>query len=129
MKRVCHEGYTISKGAQNAQCRCNPMSTIQEKLLMNQKNRSQAEWLWQQLQSLSESADQRKIDPLITVWACLRFSLWLNFNRAPTLAVGKSVATQVMAHSLAAAQKEMLDPFRITAKEFAANSHSAVPLH
>ena len=97
---------------------------------MNQKNRKQAEWLWQELQSLSESADQREIDPFLTVWACLRFSLWLNFDRAPTLAVGETVATQVMAHSLAAAQKEIPGPMRTAAaQEFAATSHSTVILH
>ena len=79
---------------------------------MNQENRHQAEWLWQELQSLSEKAEQRHIHPLLTVWAYLRYSLWLNFDRAPSVATGCTVAMQVLADAVNAAQKDTNDQAR-----------------
>ena len=79
---------------------------------MNRENRHQAEWLWQELQSLSEKAKQRHIHPLLTVWAYLRYSLWLNFDRAPNMATGCTVAMQVLADAINAAQKDTDDHAR-----------------
>ena len=73
---------------------------------MNQENRSQTEWLWQELQSLLEKAEQRHIHPLLTVWAYLRYSLWLNFDQAPSVATGSTVAMQVLADATDAAQRD-----------------------
>ena len=73
---------------------------------MNRENRHQAEWLWQELQSLSEKAEQRRIHPLLTVWAYLRYSLWLNFDRAPSVSTAATVAMQVMEDAISAAQKD-----------------------
>ena len=73
---------------------------------MNKKSRKQAEWLWQELQSLSEKAEQRHIHPLLTVWAYLRYSLWLNFDRAPSVSTAATVAMQVMEDAISAAQKD-----------------------
>ena len=79
---------------------------------MNQKSRKQAEWLWQELQSLSEKAEQRHIHPLLTVWAYLRYSLWLNFDQAPSVATGSTVAMQVLADATDAAQRDTNDQAR-----------------
>jgi hypothetical protein len=79
---------------------------------MNQENRSQTEWLWQELQNLSEKAEQRHIHPLLTVWAYLRYSLWLNFDQAPSVATGSTVAMQVLADATDAAQRDTNDQAR-----------------
>ena len=79
---------------------------------MNRENRHQAEWLWQELQNISEKAEQRHIHPLLTVWAYLRYSLWLNFDRAPSVATGSTVAMQVLADAINAAQKNADDQAR-----------------
>ena len=73
---------------------------------MHQENKGQVEWLWGELQSLSQKAEQRHIHPLLTVWAYLRYSLWLNFDRAPSVSTAATVAMQVMADAISAAQKD-----------------------
>jgi hypothetical protein len=96
---------------------------------MTKTSRKHAEWLWKELQILSDSADRTEVDPLITVWAYLRFSLWLNFDRAPNLPFGKAVATQVMADSIAAAQQDITDAAHYVAPKLSAGlSHNIVKL-
>ena len=89
-------------------------------ILMTRKSRKHAEWLWEELQILFDSADRKEVDPLITVWAYLRFSMWLNFDRAPNLSFGKAIATQVMADSIAAAQQDITDAAHYVAPKMSA---------
>ena len=67
---------------------------------MDRHSRKHAEWLWQELQNLTERAEAREMHPLLMVWSYLRYSGWLNFARAPNTEAAMSVALQTLSAAL-----------------------------
>ena len=72
---------------------------------MNKHNRKQAEWLWQELQNLTERAEAREMHSLLIVWSYLRFSSSLNFARAPNTGAAMSVALETLSAALEEARE------------------------
>ena len=67
---------------------------------MDEDMRKEAEWLWNQLQSLVDKAEKKELNPFLMVWSCLRYASWLNFQRGPSTAAAMTVALDILSSAL-----------------------------